>query len=296
MLQALNHPLLREYRVSFSVWREDLNHPIVSGNKWHKLQPWLNDAMAVDKTHLMSFGGRHSNHLHALAYACWQRGWSSTGWVRGHADQGMTATMADCLRWGMHLQFVSFHRYRQRNEAWWWQAAGQHWPQAYVVPEGGTGPLGVAGVARWADSLVEHLPPQANVLLPVGSGGTLIGFLAARRLNREGQVNVVAVPVFKSWQASLAALCATHGVALGEVWPAAGRGFGRTTAPERAFDQYFQQQFGVRLDPVYTLKVAWQFWQRLTAGQLKPGSNWVLVHTGGLQGRRDWESAANSVQ
>ncbi|WLD59248.1 pyridoxal-phosphate dependent enzyme [Salinispirillum sp. LH 10-3-1] len=292
MLQALPHPLLVQHEVALFIWREDLNHAIISGNKWHKLQPWLRAAEAKQIRHLMSFGGRHSNHLHALAFACHQRHWRSTGWVRGHATQGMTATLSDCLRWGMRLHFVSRHQYRQRHSPAWFANAHAQWPEALIVPEGGTSELGVSGVKAWGLAMAAHLPAQASIMVPVGSGGTLAGLSRALAT----RFDIVAVPVFKAWQGHLAELSRTYQLPSVQVWPGAGKGFGRTSAEEAAFDAFFCQQFGLLLDPVYTLKVAWQFWRRLVAGEIPQGSTWVLLHTGGLQGRRDWETAAKRVQ
>lgn len=292
MLHALVHPWLSQKRVSLSVWREDLNHAVISGNKWHKLQPWLQAAEKQHCNHLMSFGGRHSNHLHALAYACQQRGWRSTGWVRGHARQGMTATLADCLRWGMRVHFVSRHQYKQRYAPQWSINAQVCWPDAMIIPEGGTGELGVSGVRAWGEQLAMQLPDASRVLVPVGSGGTLAGLVMALA----PQHPIVAVPVVKPFDTLLNELTAAYHLPAFDVWPGAGRGFGRHTDEEIAFDEFFTRQFGVVLDPVYTLKVAWQFWQRLLADELEPGSSWVLIHTGGIQGRRDWETGVKRVQ
>jgi len=49
--------------------RDDLIHPIISGNKWRKLKYLLIRAQAENKTHLLTFGGAYSNHLLATAAA-----------------------------------------------------------------------------------------------------------------------------------------------------------------------------------------------------------------------------------
>ena len=56
--------------VQLWVKRDDLIHPIVSGNKWRKLRYTIEQAVDTGVCHIVSFGGGHSNHLHALGYTC----------------------------------------------------------------------------------------------------------------------------------------------------------------------------------------------------------------------------------
>lgn len=289
MLQHLNHPELTARSIACWMWREDLNHPIISGNKWHKLAPWLAQANAQQKSGLMSFGGRHSNHLHALAYAGYQQGLATKGWVRGHPGEGMSHTLADCLRWGMDIAFVSRARYRQRHAPEWQRCAEQQWPDYVFIPEGGTSPIAVEAVRQWGLALWEKLPSAATLLVSVGSGGTFAGLaLSAPSVER-----IVALPVVKSPQVLLQDIQQQYDLPIAQYWPAAGRGFGRNSAEELVFGRFFQAHFDVPLDPVYTLKVAYAFWQRLMRNELPEGSQWVLLHTGGLQGRRGTELSAS---
>lgn len=287
-LQTLSHPLLDTAGRRLSVWREDLNHPTISGNKWHKLMPFLAAAAERNNPHLYSVGGRYSNHLHALAYAAHQHGYPATAWVRGHASQGMTATLADCQRWGMQLRFISRRLYAQRHSLRWQQGV-QALPRALWIPEGGTDATGIAGVRAWGATLWPQLPANCTLLVPVGSGGTLVGLAQTAPVGSR----VIAVPVFKNWQTTLTELCRQHGLDAGSlaVWPAAGRGFGRFTAEEAAFGAWFERQFEVPLDPVYTRKLAYACWRRLQAGAAGRGDSVsgdaVLLHTGGLQGRAE---------
>ncbi|MFC3852623.1 1-aminocyclopropane-1-carboxylate deaminase/D-cysteine desulfhydrase [Salinispirillum marinum] len=289
LLQRLNHPELVARNIRCSVWREDLNHPVISGNKWHKLAPWLALAAEQNKRGLMSFGGRHSNHLHALAYAGHHCGFTTKGWVRGHPAEGMSPTLADCLRWGMEVIFVSRARYRQRHGPEWRRCAEQQWPDFVFIPEGGTSPIAVEAVRQWGLELWGKLPSGTTLLVPVGSGGTYAGLaLSAPSVQR-----IIAVPVFKQPEATLRSLQHHYDLPGGQCWPAAGRGFGRNSAEEIAFGRFFQTHFGVPLEPVYNLKVAYVFWQRLMRNELPTGSQWVLLHTGGLQGRRGTELSAS---
>ena len=60
--------------------RLDRIHPTLSGNKWFKLMPNVS-SLAPGAT-IASFGGAHSNHIPALAYACSRLNVSSVGVIR----------------------------------------------------------------------------------------------------------------------------------------------------------------------------------------------------------------------
>ncbi|MBK8698964.1 MAG: hypothetical protein IPN29_05245 [Saprospiraceae bacterium] len=49
------------------VKREDLIHPVISGNKYRKLKYNLQELEQTGYHGIISFGGVFSNHLHALA-------------------------------------------------------------------------------------------------------------------------------------------------------------------------------------------------------------------------------------
>ena len=85
------------------VYRDDLNHATVSGNKLHKLAPNIKLAKDRGCSRVLSFGGPYSNHLHALAWACRNAGLASIGVIRGELRESLTPTLRDCQHWGMEL-------------------------------------------------------------------------------------------------------------------------------------------------------------------------------------------------
>ena len=48
------------------VKRDDLIHPIISGNKWRKLKNYIQTFSLNEHSGILSFGGAYSNHLFAL--------------------------------------------------------------------------------------------------------------------------------------------------------------------------------------------------------------------------------------
>ena len=67
------------------VWiqRDDLIHPVISGNKWRKLVGHLAEMSAQGKHILVTYGGAYSNHLVATAVAAELSGVRCIGILRG---------------------------------------------------------------------------------------------------------------------------------------------------------------------------------------------------------------------
>ena len=67
-----------------------------------------------------------------------------------------------------------------------------------------------------------------------------------------------------------------------------GGGFARVSGELRQFIGEFESKQQIPLDPVYTAKVMYAVQQMLGAGKLDSAAQTVVVHTGGLQGRRGY--------
>lgn len=52
------------------IQRDDLIHPLVSGNKWRKLKGWIHEAESSGTKLVFTFGGAFSNHMIASASSC----------------------------------------------------------------------------------------------------------------------------------------------------------------------------------------------------------------------------------
>ena len=65
--------------IQLFIRREDLIHPIVSGNKFRKLKYNLIQAKLESHSTLLTFGGAFSNHIAALAFAGKQNQFKTIG-------------------------------------------------------------------------------------------------------------------------------------------------------------------------------------------------------------------------
>src|ERR1700749_1848574 len=82
-LHQIKNQLFVDKGIKVFIKRDDLIHPIISGNKWRKLKYILLKAQSENKNHLVTFGGAFSNHLLATAATAAKFGFKSTGFVRG---------------------------------------------------------------------------------------------------------------------------------------------------------------------------------------------------------------------
>ncbi|ASP40506.1 1-aminocyclopropane-1-carboxylate deaminase [Bacterioplanes sanyensis] len=274
-LQPLTELLRQPPRVQSLNTNTDLlwlnsDHDTITGNKPWKLHGHLS-RLAHKPSALLSFGGPYSNHLHALA-ACGQLlSLPTIAVVRGYADCALTPTLADCQRMGMELVFVDRNTYRQRHEADFLAQLQQRW-SATLIPEGGSGPHGVEGcvpLAQWCAG-------YEQVWLAAGTGTTAEGIVTGLPEDTElVVVNVVADQgeLLRRWSAQVPGRWRI-------VDDMHGGGFGKIpTALRQLIDRYDTQ--GIALDPVYTAKLLNAYEHYGEADKTT-----LLIHTGGLQGRR----------
>ena len=280
--QRLQHNWPNPNNSQLWIKRDDLIHPIISGNKWRKLKYNLAQALINHKQHIVSFGGGYSNHLHALGYSCQQLGIRFTAIVRGHYPQ-LTPMLDDLARWQSDIHFVDKHTYQQRAEPSYLQSLQQQFPEAQIIAEGGSEHLALRGIA---EILPELQQAYDYILLPVASGGTLAGLVQSQCRSK-----LIGIAVLKG-QDYLESLVEDllpesrhtakwqilHGFHQG--------GYAKIPAELKTFCQDFSAQSQVPLEPVYSGKLLFAAKQLVAEGYFANNSKVLVLHTGGLQGQR----------
>src|SRR5258708_325991 len=132
-VHQIHHQLFDEQGLKVFIKRDDMIHPIISGNKWRKLKYLLKQAQAENKKHLVTFGGAYSNHLLATAAAAAKFGFKSTGFVRG--EEVNNDTLFLCRLHGMNLIFTDRESYRDKQALFTKYFANN--PDTYFIDEGG---------------------------------------------------------------------------------------------------------------------------------------------------------------
>lgn len=155
--------------VQADVLRLDLLHPVVSGNKWFKLRYYLQDALAQQKTTIVSFGGAYSNHIVATAYACKNAGLRSVGIIRGEAPAVYSHTLQAATAYGMDLIFVSREAYKNKTRLQL-QLNQTEW---YWIGEGGYGIMGAEGAATLLGTT--NFSVYTDIICATGTGTMMAG-------------------------------------------------------------------------------------------------------------------------
>ena len=132
--------------ISLHIKREDLLHPIISGNKFRKLKYNLEEAKNQNQKVLLTFGGAFSNHIVAVAGAGAAFGFETIGIIRGEELQDKISENPSLLQaqeMGMKFVFVSREHYRQKENADFIEQLRIKFGAFYLLPEGGTNALAI---------------------------------------------------------------------------------------------------------------------------------------------------------
>jgi 1-aminocyclopropane-1-carboxylate deaminase len=276
---------LARHQIEVWIKRDDLIHPVISGNKWRKLKYILNHALHLGADCIVSMGGSYSNHLHALAFVGKTLGIRTVGYVRGEQPEPLTPTLSDLRDWGMELRFVSRSEYRQlrdykHHDSLPGLKSGQYW-----LPEGGSTDLALKGVAE----TVAEIDHDFNLLaVACGTGTTLAGLVAHAPVSSR-ILGVAALKNAGFLVYDVQQLLGSQGISR-ENWQIAldyhCGGFAKTTPALCSFIREFETRHGIPLEPVYTGKLLFAIYDLIRQDYFEAGQKLVVLHTGGLQGKR----------
>jgi len=277
------------------VKRDDQTGTRYGGNKVRKLEYILADAMDKGHDTLWTTGAIGSHHALATALFAQQRGLEVHVL---HFPQPITPHVVTNLRalvaTGAHLRLattrarVPVEGVRDHLERW---IAGR--VREYIVPAGGSSPLGVLGYVNAAFELADQvragaMPCPARIYVALGSAGTFAGLWLGVRLAKL-PVEVVGVRVVDLLfcNAVVAAHLAAQTLAMLhdldptiEVFPihasdlavrhtAFGDGYGESTRGGLRAMELFESA-GVHLDQTYTGKTAAAMLDDLARPNLRP--------------------------
>lgn len=278
-VQFLPDPFPSKVPIRVYLKRDDLLHPLVSGNKWRKLKYNLLAAQAQQHHTLLTFGGAYSNHLYATAAAGRVFGFSTIGIVRGDelADAPLNPTLSFCQSGGMRLHFVSRADYRRKDDSAFLAQLTDRFGPCYIIPEGGTNELAIRGTAEIMPEIVAQLGRAPDyVCCAVGTGGTVLGLAqtAPPETTVLGFLSLKAPDFQLSEPANCHLETAYH-----------FGGYAKTTPELLSFIRSFERKTGVLIDQVYTGKLLFGIYDLAWQGRFPDGATVVAVHTGGSQGR-----------
>jgi 1-aminocyclopropane-1-carboxylate deaminase len=276
-IQWLTDPFPEPVTIRLGLKRDDLLHPLVSGNKWRKLKYNLLAARQQGLSTLLTFGGAYSNHLYATAAAGKVFGFNTVGIVRGDelAHKPLNATLSFCQSCGMHLHFVTRLDYQRKDDPAFQLELMQLFRLCYILPEGGTNELAIRGTADLIPELITQLGFAPDyVCCPVGTGGTVAGLAQSA----PAETTVLGFMALKLPEP-------TPNLNWVQLTDYHFGGYAKTKPELLGFIRAFEQKTGVLLEQVYTGKMLYGIYDLARTGYFPAGATVVAVHTGGLQGR-----------
>jgi 1-aminocyclopropane-1-carboxylate deaminase len=267
--------------VQLTIKRLDLIHPQISGNKFFKLKYNLLAAQQQGLSQVLTFGGAFSNHIAATAYAAQLGGFQSIGIIRGEelSTQDLNPTLQVAQDFGMQLHFVSRAEYRLRHESEYLQQLQRQYPQAFIIPEGGTNTLAIQGTQEILTS--EDRENYDVICCAVGTGGTIAGIIKSS----SEQQQVLGFSALKGdfLQRDIQQWTDKQNWALTDAYCCGS--YAKTSQELLQFMQQFEQRYAIPLEQVYTAKMMMGLFDLIQQNHFPANTRILAIHTGGLQGK-----------
>jgi D-cysteine desulfhydrase family pyridoxal phosphate-dependent enzyme len=276
--------------------RDDALSFAFGGNKVRKMQFVAADALAEGADTLITCGGIQSNHARVTAAAAAKLGLGCVLVANGAPPAHATANALLDRLLGAEVRYVA----DRTERATMMETAADELRQAgrrpYVVPLGGSTPLGALGFVHAIEELREQLPEAPDVIVhSTSSGGTQAGLLAG--CARYGySTRVLGISADESSAALTSDIRRIlEGIARFDGFDAAGLdrvdvdvddrfvggGYGVSTAGSREAIDLLARTEAIFLDPTYTSKAMAGLLARVRAGEFNERQDVLFWHTGG---------------
>ena len=248
------------------LWMKDDSRsaPLWGGNKPRKLEWIFGDALRRGRRTVLTFGALGTNHGLATALYARRLGLGCVlALVDQPVDEHVERQVARIRASGAHV-YVTHGKARTAAALPWMMV--RH-GRAYLIPPGGSSPVGSRGFVEAALELADQvgrgeLPEPRTVWCALGSGGSAAGLAAGLRMaGLKTEVRAVHVNhTLKLTEATLAKLArravpdadGINGIEV--VHGYLGEGYGHPTSEAARAIELARDAEGLELDPVYTGK------------------------------------------
>lgn len=266
-------------KVKLFMKREDLIHPEISGNKYWKLFFNINKYLAgnPEKPYIITFGGAFSNHIAAVSALGKLTGIPALGIIRGEELKEKwreNPTLVFARKNGMNLRFVTREEYRHKEKLT--EFLQKEFPQALIIPEGGTNADAVEGVKMMLNDQTKDFDYLCTA---VGTGGTIAGI--SKFCEEHQKVVGFKAVSDSSLENRISKLTPKENFNLID---SAFGGYGKINDENIRFINDFKNDYGIPLEPIYTGKMMQKIFEMIDDRYFPEGSRILCFHTGGLQG------------
>ncbi len=275
------HPSFQTQNTRVFVKRDDLIHPMISGNKWRKLKYNIEFYLNQNYRGIVSFGGAYSNHLYALSTACYHLSIPFVALIRGDGFDPENQTLVQLKEQGTKMIFVSRSAYREKENSLEVQKYLSQYQNHYLIPEGGSSDLAIAGLLEMCDeldwSMIDHL------FVSAGTGATAGGILNFMdRYNTQAKLHVVSAlkgGFMKTEVLKYAGLSHSQSLIVYDDFHFGG--YAKMPMELIDFSNEFTDKTNLPLDLIYNAKTMYAMSTVISNGEIGTNSNVLFVNTGG---------------
>lgn len=276
------------------VKRDDQTGLAFGGNKTRKLEFLGGDAQALGAETLITGGAMQSNHCRQTAALGAKLGMRCILVLSGTPDERPSANLALNLLFGAEIVWVEKREERDAVLQSTFETAKASGQKPYLVPYGGSSPVGALGYAFAMEEFQRQQCPADWIVFGTSSGGTQAGLVLGQRLfGYKGKVLGISIDEPEaalkrnvSQLATEAAALLGESITFGEDDVLVNdtychAGYGVLTEGEKESVRLFARQEGLLLDPVYTGRAAAGMIDLIRRGFFKKEETVLFWNTGG---------------
>ena len=284
-ISILRTTKLCEHNIDLIIKRDDLIHPLVSGNKFRKLIPFFNIYDDSNYVCISSIGGMWSNHLLACAVSCHSLNIPFTAYVlnRFNAPEN---EFVQCIR--NHRAKIIFINQEEYASL---ETNGDSNTSHLFIPLGGRQNTDHSGCMTIAKEIQNQLdvPPDLH-LMAAGTGTTAQGFIKGI----DHQCSVAIFPILSDLQTiELIKSAASENLKVNlliqnKLKPS----FGKSNQEIANFMAQLYDEQDILFDPLYNGKLLWNL-ITYSSDLFNSFERPCLIHTGGMMG---WSGFRNRLK
>ena len=290
------------------IWikRDDCTVVATGGNKVRKLEWLIGEAKAQGATHIVTQGAVQSNHVRQTAAVARKFGMTCTALLEPRIETndrdylGSGNVLLDKL-FGCLIEYrpggFDMNAEAEKKGA----ALRARGESVYVIPGGGSNPVGALGYVSCAQELMQQADELGlridRIVTATGSAGTHAGLVVGLegmnagvpvlgigvRLPREQQeANVYRLAIATADYVGMRSTVPREAVVANCDY--VGAGYGIPTEAMGDAVRMLAQEEGILLDPVYSGKAMAGMIDLIRKGVLTKGETVVFLHTGGAVG------------
>ena len=285
---------LSKYGIYNSVYikRDDLIHPIVSGNKWRKLKENFSYFESLNFDGIVSLGGAYSSHILSLSYTCFQKNIPCTLIIRGEEPKIKNDILLQCLDYGAKIHYLSRSNYS--NKKFINEFCSLNYPSFLFIPEGGANKHGILGCRQ----IIKEINVDFDeIYCEVGTGATLSGISSVLANNQKVNGIVVLKGAKKIDESIKKNYFSSMGEAIKNNWNLIHDyhfgGYAKHNIYLINFMRDFYIKTGIKTDPIYSGKLFYALVDILQKYPKERKKKILALHSGGLSGISGFEKRYN---